>query len=384
MNRKISVLMMTVICGLGFGQEGSFSLFLESDPIGAFIEVNGVAQENFTPVLLRDLPLGEHRILVFKDGFDSVELVVKRDQSGVYQQAVSLPRRYAAMAFPEEDNLFLVNQEVESLGNQYLVKEGDYSINFDENNQLRIEPIFPEEGMLNATTWSLFGTVSLAGLMTFQDLESPWNNKIILSPTTILTYGLLAWNIGYNLALRNQKDQFLRRLEASEEVNAFPPALAEILFSEGVSFQNEGNLQKALESFVGIAESYPDSRLYPSALFRMARIHTLQGLIAMAEAEYRLIATYYQQSDVYDLSQRALADLAFGKGEMNQALFHLDQITYFGNTVDEAEVAEFRAFVLSVAGEDFNPEEETVINTEPIVQTEETLPIEPINEESAE
>jgi hypothetical protein len=49
MNRKISVLMMTVICGLGFGQEGSFSLFLESDPIGAFIEVNGVAQENFTP-----------------------------------------------------------------------------------------------------------------------------------------------------------------------------------------------------------------------------------------------------------------------------------------------------------------------------------------------
>jgi tetratricopeptide (TPR) repeat protein len=350
MKRKI-LLGILLICTLGvIGQEETFSLFLESDPIGALIEVNGLPQEGFTPILLRDLPLGEHRILIFKEGYDSIEVIVNKSEPSVYQERVSLPRRFAAMAFPEEDNLYLVNQEVESLGNQYLVREGDYSIRFDENDQLRIEPIFPEEGLLEATTWSLFGTFSLAGLMTFQDIENPWNNKFILSPTTVLTYGLLAWNIGYNLALRNQKFQFLDRLEASEEVNAFPPALAEILFSEGVSFQAEGNLQKALESFVGIAEAYPDSRLYPSALFRLARIHTLQGLTAMAEAEYTLIADYYQQSDVYDLSHRALADIAFGKGEISLALYHLNQITYFDESIDPAEVEEFRSFVLSVSG----------------------------------
>jgi hypothetical protein len=137
MNRKIlvGILLMTVhLWSRLIGQEGSFSLFLESDPYrspyrGERISSGGL-HANIAP---RDLPLGEHQDPEsFKEGYRQH---VRWWSSGSESKCLSSrpshsPGDYAAMAFPEEDNLYLVNQEVESLGNQYLVREGDYSIRF--------------------------------------------------------------------------------------------------------------------------------------------------------------------------------------------------------------------------------------------------------------
>jgi len=336
---------------LGFSQEG-FSLFLETDPLGARIELNGKLLEQRTPLLLEDLKPGNNKVFLFKEGYESLTVNLQGSAGSISREFFSLPKRYAAVSFPEEDSLYLINQEVSAINRQFRLREGEYTFSFDQENQLVIEPVFPEEGMLQGTTWSLIGTAGISLIMTVQDIGDPWNNKFILSPTTLLSYALLTWNLGYNLTLRNQKRLFYERLEASQEINVSPPALARKLFEEGQRFLAQGELIKALDQFVTIQESFPESGVYPEALFLMARIQNLQGLRAQARASYLLIATHFQTADLFDRAHWALAELAFQEGDRENALKHLDSLVFFDERITPQQAQVFRVQVQDMLQED--------------------------------
>jgi hypothetical protein len=314
------------------------SVFIDTNPLGARIQLDGRLLTEETPALLRGLGSGKHTVSLWKDQFGQVTQTFVVSEGRVAQVDADLPPDSIVLAFPENTQVTDGQESRETKGDQFRYPKGTYTFSLDQET-LRLTPIFPDEPLVSLAGWSLAFLAAGATAMTVSDayhIQTNWTNH----PSS-LTIGLLSATIldaAWFAALQGRKARFLK-----ETVGTTSPLPSQIdspqpTFDAGEASLQTGGLAKAEELFTRVVREYPTSQLVPGAWFRLARIHSVTGRRDLALAEYRLVAETYPQAAYYDRARQALANLYEAAGKPADALESLNLMVLNDNFFDKADI----------------------------------------------
>lgn len=315
---------------------GRPSVFVDSEPLGAWIAIDGVLRPERTPTLLRDLSPGSHRIEVGKDGYLTLVRTVSVGE-GVPVTALNLPPASVVLAFPGTRTLISPDGQSAS-GRQFRFSPGLYDLTPAEDS-LGVLPVFPDEALLSTAGWSLALLAASATAATASDIwhirtgwaEHPSNLTLGLWVSSVLD---LTWY----LSVQGRKARFVRETAPLRTPGPEFPDLAADLFLQGEDSLLSGDLETAAAAFGRLVRESPESRLVPGAWFRLARIHAVTGRRDLAVGEYLLAAETYPQAEYHDRARKALADLLEAAGDPVQALRHLESMVLTDGFFDPADI----------------------------------------------
>ena len=314
------------------------SVFLDSDPIGARINLDGRLLVDRTPALLRGLSPGKHSVSVGKQDFIQVTQSFEVASGQVPVVRLVLPPDSVVVAFPENAEVVDAQGKHSTSSQQFRYPAGTYVLS-DQDGAVRFTPVFPEEGLLTVAGWSLAALSGAALLSTASDIyhiSAGW-----VDHPSLLTAGLWVstlFSLPWWDALQKRKTAFMKDSASLATALPSPLELPQPLFDAGEDAMNSGDLAKAEGLFTRVVREHPSSQLVPGAWFRLARIHLVTGRRELALGEYRLVAETYPQAAYYDRAREALANLYEAAGERALALENLDQMVLTDGFFDRADI----------------------------------------------
>ena len=311
--------------------------FLESNPLGATIQWDGHALGRATPSYLSLLKPGRHTVVLTKKGYQSWSRTLDLEPGKIVVIPVNLDPSTVTLAFPENDQLWQSGQSIPTEGKEFSIPSGPWELKTVQG-KVHIDPIFPDQGLLEATAWSIPVLSTLSILATLGDATVNRGQTFPFSPATVTSWGLTLADIAWAFSLKASKIRFLH---ASHAIPApLPQArhVASTLFREGKDFLLAGKLEAAAANFTRLTHDYPDSQQTPGAWFFLARIHAIQGERTLALSEFRLVADVLQQSTYYDKACKAAADLEQASGDDIQALYHLQHMAFLDPLFSRPEI----------------------------------------------
>ncbi len=314
------------------------SVFIDSEPLGARINLDGQLLVDRTPVLLRGLSAGKHTIAVWKDDFLSVSQTVQIAGGQVPEVVFDLPPASVVVAFPENAEVKDAQGIHPTTGQQFRYPTGTFNLT-TQGEAIQFAPVFPDEGLLTVAQFGLLVVTGAAVASTASDIyhvSTGWTDH-----PSLLTVGLwvsAVLDLPWAESLKNRKAKFLK--DTVPTITAQPSQLEmpQPLFDKGEDALQSGQLAKAEASFSQIVREHPTSRLLPGAWFRLAKIHLVTGRRDLATAEYRLVAETYPQAAYYDKSLAALANLYEAAGNREQALASLNKMVLTDGFFDKADI----------------------------------------------
>ena len=326
------------------------SIFLETDPSGAFVMINNDFLQETSPAFLTNLAPGEYVFDIWKEGYQSVQKKMVLKSGEVLVLKAVLEQNFTTASFPGDASI-TINGRLESAESTlFLLPHGNYNL-IRVDGKTRLSPIFPDENRWIISALGLGLATLGAGAATYYDLNNPWSPNMPLSPPTIGIYSLFLGDLGWFISLSLLRSDFEKTLKTIAAPAKFAPASANSLMNFGEKSLGEGNFDQAITWFQTLLEYYPDSALVPEALFRLGRIHTTFGRLAQAESEYRLIIQEYPLSSIWDRTQKALSDLSAARGDFEKALFHLSKIVYLDPLISVEDVQAAREDIQGRLGE---------------------------------
>jgi hypothetical protein len=299
-----------------------------------------------TPVLLRGLKPGHHKVVVYKAGYDAqtldFEVPAAAPPSGkVVVLNLSLAPDSVVALFPANPMLQVAGSSRSTLGLQFRLPAGRWDLT-TQGTTVKAEPVFGDEAMLTVAPWVGVGLLSLAAVATVFDAGGLFGAAPTFSPSTAVLWTALGGDLAWWWALADRKGRWER-----EKVPTFEPVAQEgaekaefagPLAARAGEFLQSGDLANAEALFGRLVRDYPEAVEVPGAWFRLARIHNLKGERELARGEYRLVAETLQDPEWYDRAHRALADLAVADGHYDEALYHLHQLAYADGFFDPADI----------------------------------------------
>jgi hypothetical protein len=230
----------------------------------------------------------------------------------------------------------------------FQLPEGSYSFN-REAGSLRIEPVFPQDGWIRGLNLGIPLSLAFSTILTLHDIFYPKRAALqitedfSLSPATLSAYGLTITLIGFDIAL------YLRRNKEREAFSYSTMPREQALYTATEYYERAenllalGQLEEALRFYTRVLEGYPDSPLYPHALFKTARIHFLTGEDSLATVEFKLIADHYPLPDLYDKVRRSLADILLRQAAYGSSIEQLQYMVFADPLYDEEDIELLRA-----------------------------------------
>lgn len=282
-------------------------LFVDTQPMGALIRIDGVLQGVTTPARFTSLSPGTHTVTVGKLGFTSVTQTVTLDSAPAVVE-VDLPAQSVVLAFPQAERLSTPEVNFGAPGHQFRFPEGTYRLEGGPNGPL-VTPVFPDEGLLAVAGWGLALLATTAVASSALDV---WHmNQGWVDHPSIVTVGLWASTLvelPWYFALQTRKTKFHR--DTAPLVTPLPevPLPTPQTFAQAEEALAAGNLAQA-EALLARVVADPESKLVPGAWFRLARIHAATGRRELALGEYRIVADLLPQAAYYDRARQAIADL---------------------------------------------------------------------------
>jgi hypothetical protein len=324
------------------------SVFVDTQPLGARVVIDGTLVTATTPTLLRGLTPGKHRIEVWKDGFDPVSQTVDVAAGTVPELSLDLPPTSAVLAFPATPTLSSDQGLLDTPGRQFRIPAGSYTLR-NQGGTLGLAPVFPDEGLLTTAGWSLAIVTGAALLATASDvthIATGWTDHP--GSLTVALWVSALFDLPWYLSVQHRKDAFVR--QTGPEVSTGPenPDPAPQVFARGEDALQAGDLARAAELFAQVVRDAPDSRLVPGAWFRLARIHAVTGRRDLALGEYRIAAETYPQAAYHDRARKALADLYESAGNREAALDQLDHMVLTDGFFDAADIETQRTRLTAV------------------------------------
>jgi hypothetical protein len=291
------------------------------------IQVDGRPLKVQTPTLLTDLKPGEHRFELLKSGYRTWSRNLSLSAGHVVSVPVRLEPDTSTLAFPEDQALVLGGKSARTENKEFRIPDGTYRVK-SQGSTVEFSPVFPDQTLLDASVWSLPVVSSLSILASLGDLSTHNSAGFPFSATTVTSWGFVVSDVLWTIAINNSKVRFIN--DHQLQVNPLPQAhrAAAALFDEGKNALANGKLQQAAEAFSQIVKSYPEAVQTPGAWFYLARLHALDGNRALAKSEFRIDADYLQQSNYYDKSCKALADLDQADGDLLQAVNRLRSMVF--------------------------------------------------------
>jgi hypothetical protein len=313
-------------------------LFVNTNPMGSQVVVDGKLVMGQTPVLLRDLLTGEHTIELHKNGFET------------FRSSFTItPDKSTVLEIPMQDSRFISSNKG---GNEYNLPQGTYNFTMD-GSRLRITPAYENCGLIRALNMALPVTMAFSGFLVWNDLTSEGRREIIpLSPKTISAIAF-TWGVGIaDLTLIRKKRKLGKYFQQDTFLTPASSGNVVELFDKAEQLLSRGLWASALDYYSQIVSNFPFSVYLPSALYKIGKIHNIQGEYKIATSEFLLIVEKYPIPDLYDKTLKSLADIAYESKQYESCLAYLDMMVFHDPLFTRHEIEDFQATVLEKYNED--------------------------------
>ncbi len=344
MNRRsVAALGLASLVALAAAAGQGTVLFVSSDPYGARVTVDGTPVERPTPVLLRSLAPGRHRVGLQRPGYDSREVEVSLQEGTVEIIAPLLPRVAFAAGFPGEPTVVLGKEERRTEGRLWTLAPGSYSFSRQKDGRLAVVPRFPHQRLADALGVALPIFLGFATYLTVDAIANPPDSSLPVPPAVMATHVVTAAMIGAEIWLQVKKQEFLDSFTVETWAES-DPALEQQTYDQGMQLLQLGSLAEARAAFGRIQ---PVARLYPEALYKITSIHVTGGAFEQALEGFDRIASEYPLPDLYDRSLKGAADLLLRLGRYSESLDRLAAMTFADRMYSREEIDAYACEILA-------------------------------------
>lgn len=316
----LSLLFLSLLLTAGAGAEGF--LFIESEPFGGQVRINGAGVSGRTPLLL-ELDPGLYTVRIEAQGFRSFSGVVEVEAGGAATLEAPLIPTYGIISFPEEGVA------------PTAVPDGPYRILRGAEGTI-IEPVYPREARLRlfrVLSPSLLASAATASLITIA--LPPQEAEVAYIPVLSFQLSSLLFT-GLTVREERRKTRFLDRWSPPE--NPYFPRRAETAAQEARGALERGNLDAAQQGYLELIEDYPRSPSVPEALFTLARLSLLEEDIESATEYLVALREEYPVPAYYDRATVELARIAADAGDSSRAEELLGELTGVDPEIDYARL----------------------------------------------
>ena len=358
-NRRVRIPrfpLLTLLCffalqATSIEAQGLSYLFLSTNPINADVLLNGEPLDEKTPLLLRDLAAGKHSLEIRKPGYTTVRREIELTSGDIETVEIELASLYFSPLLPEEEGLTIYGTEEEGGETLYQLPQGSYSFKRDEEG-LHIDPVFPQDGWIRGLNLAAPLSLAFSVVLTLHDVFYPKRASVritehfSLSPATLSAYGLTLTLISFDIALYSRRSRAKKTFTYSAIPREQALHYGKEYYERAENLLALGQLEEALSFYTRVLEGYPDSPLYPHALFKIARIHFLTGEDSLAAIEFDLIADHYPLPDLYDKAQRGLADILQRQNAYRESIEQLQAMVFADPLYAEEDIELLKAEIL--------------------------------------
>jgi hypothetical protein len=318
-------------------------LFVSGEPHGARVIVDGVPIERPTPVLLRSLAPGPHRIELQRPGYHSQEIEVSLAPGTAEIVAPRLRRTGFVAGFPGEPTLLLGKDERQTEGRLWSLAPGTYSFSRDSGERLTVTPRFPLQRLTDALAVAIPIFFGFATYLTADAIANPPDSDRLVPPAVMATHLVTAAMIGTEIWLQVRKQDFLERFALETRAES-DPDLEQQTYDQGTQLLQLGSLAEARAVFARIE---PGGRLYPDALYKITSIHVTGGAYEQALEGFDRIAAEYPLPELYDRSLKGAADLLLRLGRFSESLDRLSAMTFVDRMYSREEIDAYSCEILA-------------------------------------
>lgn len=316
-------------------------VFVTSNPIGAVVVIDGTTQRARTPMLLRHLAVGKHRIVIARKGYSphSGTLVVGGTKPIVFHAA--LEASSFVPVFGAHERVVLDGKRADYSTDRYRLPNGQYQVD-SKNGTLTIDPVYPPQQIMNVVDLTTGGlavaSLIVLGEAIFNSQSSSGSNGGNGGAIALWSFtGLSALT---DVLLHVQKARFLK---ANTPVPIARSAIdAEQTYNRAQDLLANGSLESAAELYIRIIRGSPESTYYPRALYQLAKIHAIEGDNLLATAELNLILDKYPLPDLYDKSCKSLADISYRAHDYRKAIAYLDRMVFLDPLFSRKMIEQYR------------------------------------------
>jgi hypothetical protein len=312
-------------------------LFISTSPLDADVIIDGSPQLKGSPILVRTLPPGEHRL----------------DIRGVVPLGgpvtITLDRgEIRSLHFDYINNLLITDYSTSSvLGVEKMVEDEatgsriTYRVQ-DAGGIPIVNEEFPKQKSIDMLNIAVPVFAVISGLLTINDVAYSKESGLFFSPVTITAYCATAGLLGYRIALGRQKRKYTDTLNVKPEEMMNAHQQAQELYGRAQVMLSEDDLSQALLHYTEILENHGETIYMPHALYKIARIHQIEEEYTIAAREFELILEGYPLADLYDKSLKALAELYAAQGQYCKSLRYLDRMIFADPLFNRYEIESYR------------------------------------------
>ncbi|HUW41087.1 MAG TPA: tetratricopeptide repeat protein [Rectinemataceae bacterium] len=318
-------------------------LFVSSEPMGALVFVDGAQEPQRSPLLLRGLKAGLHRLKIVREGWLMKEAEVELPATSAVEFRLSPlePRLH----FEGEPALTLKGEPLRPADGVFRFSPGVLKL-IPGREGLDIEPVFGRQDLLDGVRLALPLFIGLTGVLTAREIIAPPGGSFVLDPELAASALVSGGLLGCDIALEAERTSFLQSYRVGSSEAGSMEVAARSRFEAAVQAESHGDFAAALGQFEALAKDYPGSPLAPKAIFEAARLQYIAGDRAGAAESYREIVEDYPIVELYDRAVKGLADCYLAAGDTKDALDELDLLTYLGPGLSREEIELFRKSIL--------------------------------------
>jgi tetratricopeptide (TPR) repeat protein len=320
-------------------------LFVNSSPIRARVILDGEPLAGETPLMLRNLESGEHEVQILKEDYRLASRTLDLAPGEVAELDIELVKKFWRPAFPDEQELIVHGNPMETGDNLFRLPEGTYNVS-RQGTRLDLEPVYPYQNVITALNISLPVFLSFSAVLTLQEMLLPSDTDLPLPPALLTSYIINLGMISLDVALHVRKGKFMRDFAAGTDELAGSSSAVREQYERAEELLAAGELSRALNIYSRITAAHRDSEYFPPALYKIAKIHLITGKDSLAILEFRLITSTFPLADLYDKAQKALADIYLSQGSYEQSRSRLDTMVLYDPLFTAEQIDSYRCEIL--------------------------------------
>ena len=320
-------------------------LFIETVPLRAIALLDDEALDGETPLLVRGVQPGPHVLTVSKQGYQeqTVEFDVAPGETTVL--SVDLARNDIDIVFPAEGTVVLNGEQANAQRSFVRAAPGHYRISREEG-QVNIDPQFPLQSLIDGLTVAIPVFLCFATYLTIDAIVNPPSSGVVPAAVVVAHLSSLVL-IGADITLNIIRSDYLSSFPSEVLDRDQLESSVEAVYAAGEERLSTGDMEQALTYYQTITGGFPESAFFPPALYRQAWIHYLLGNDRLAEQEFSHLIEQYAHADLYDKSQKNLADILLARGAYDEAIRHLEDMVFVDPLYTREDVDLLRCDILA-------------------------------------
>jgi tetratricopeptide (TPR) repeat protein len=322
-------------------------LFVISTPLGASVALDGESLTDKTPLLIRQLDEGKHFLTISKEGYSDQKFDFNIEKGERKVVDLQLRRPGFDLYFPSERSVLFNDSEADSVGAVFGLEEGTYNVS-RRNQTLRVQPRFPQQRWMDALHIAIPIFLGLTTYLTLDTILNPPDTDFSVPPAVLASHIMSATLIGVDIGLAVSKANYMRSFSVDMTSREESEMYAREQYEKGEELLAEGDLQNALLNYASITESHAKSKYYPYSLYKQAKIRYLLGEPSQALVGFQKIVTEYPLPEVYDKSQKNLADIYVEQGDFDKGIEHLNAMVFLDPFYTREDIDLFHGDILAL------------------------------------